>query len=142
MTSREALHRLVAGVRADTTDYGQLRVLLEQHFDAALRHHTDEVVVIVDQILELTAKLGTRCRERAKLVRLLSEGRDAVASIRAVTVRLPPVTREKFDAAWNALEDLVQECKRLNERNTHLLVAQHDIMQRVLHAEPDTYGPA
>jgi len=36
----------------------------------------------------------------------------------------------------------VKECKALNMRNCRLLMDQHDIMQRVLQTEADTYAPA
>jgi flagella synthesis protein FlgN len=142
MTSREALHRLFEGMRADAADYNRLRELLEEQFEAALAHRTEEISAIVEKILALTATLGARSRERAELARALSKGKTRKVSLRAFTAQLPAPAREKFEGAWSLLETLVRECKRLNVRNGHLLMTQRDIMQRVLNVEPDVYAPA
>jgi flagella synthesis protein FlgN len=60
----------------------------------------------------------------------------------AVAQRLQGASRSAFDNCWSALEAAVQECKALNTRNCRLLMDQHDIMQRVLQTESDTYAPA
>jgi flagellar biosynthesis protein FlgN len=142
MTSREALHRLFEGMRADAADYNRLRELLEEQFKAALAHRTEEIGVIVEKILGLTSTLGARSRERAELARALSKGRAKKVTVRAFTAHLPEPARDKFESAWKLLETLVRECKRLNVRNGHLLMTQRDIMQRVLNVEPDVYAPA
>lgn len=141
MTSREALHRLFEGMRADAADYNRLQELLEEQFKAALAHRTEEIGAIVEKILALTATLGLRSRERAQLARALSRGKAKKVSIRALTAQLPAPARQKFESAWQLLETLVRECKRLNVRNGHLLMTQRDIMQRVLNIEPDVYAP-
>lgn len=141
MTSREALHRLFEGMRADAADYNRLRELLEEQFKAALAHRTEEIGAIVETILALTVTLGLRSRERAELARALSRGKAKKVSIRALTAQLPAPARQKFESAWQLLETLVRECKRLNVRNGHLLMTQRDIMQRVLNIEPDVYAP-
>jgi len=142
MTSREALHRLFEGMRADAADYNRLRELLEEQFKAALAHRAEEISVIAEKILALTATLNVRSRERAELARALSKSKARKVSIRAFTAQLPAPAREKFESAWKLIETLVRECKRLNVRNGHLLMTQRDIMQRVLNIEPDVYAPA
>jgi flagellar biosynthesis protein FlgN len=142
MTAREALHRLFDGMRADAADYNRLRELLEEQFNAALAHRTEEIGVIVEKILALTATLSVRSRERAELARALSKSKVKRVSMRAFSAHLQPPAREKFESAWKLLETLVRECKRLNVRNGHLLMTQRDIMVRVLNVEPDVYAPA
>jgi len=142
MTRREALGRLFDGMRADMEDYRVLRGLLEEQFVAALGHRTEEIGLAVERILTVTTTLKQRSRERVQLAAALAGGKVKRVTMRAVSARLPPQTRQNFDARWSVLEGLVQECKRLNARNGHLLMTQREIMQRVLNTEVDTYAPA
>ncbi|MBX5461018.1 MAG: flagellar export chaperone FlgN [Steroidobacteraceae bacterium] len=142
MSPRQALARLFEGVRADTADYGVLRDLLEQQFAAALAHRSEEITALVERILEVTATLRARSKERTQLAALILGGKRNSVTMRDISARLPANARKTFDTAWQRLESLVRECKRLNARNAHLLMTQRDIMQRVLGTESDTYAPA
>lgn len=142
MKQREAWNRIFSGMRADVHDYRRLRDLLEEQFGAALQHRTDAIGEIGGRITELTAVLEERRCERVRLASLLDAGRTSRVSISAVAQRLQGASRATFDVCWTALEALVQECKALNIRNCKLLMDQHEIMQRVLNAEADTYAPA
>lgn len=142
MTVREALGRLIKGVHADLGDYRTLRELLDVQFDAALHHRSAVIADIADRISSLTAQLETRRAERYALAKVLV-GKQSSVTISAVSARLPVNARPSFDEWWRALEKLVQECKRLNQRNCDLLMNQHEILQRVLQADTGgTYAPA
>jgi flagella synthesis protein FlgN len=140
----KSLQKILAGVRGDLADYRRLRELLEAQFVAALRHRADEIHDVVARILELTAVLDGRRRERVELVGALLAGGTATSgmSLRAVSARLPITLRANFDACCARLEELVRECKRLNRRNCHLLTAQADSMRQVQNPEAYTYAPA
>lgn len=142
MTAREALGRLVKGVHADLGDYRSLRELLDAQFEAALQHRAAVIGDVANRISELTARLETRRKERLVLAKVLV-GKQATVTISAVAARVPNNARPAFNEWWNALEKLVQECKRLNQRNCNLLMSQHEILQRVLQVGGGgTYAPA
>lgn len=142
MTVREALSRLIKGVHADLGDYRTLRELLDVQFDAALKHRSAVISDIADRISALTAQLEKRRCERVALAKVLA-GKQSNVTISAVSARLPATARPAFDEWWQTLEKLVQECKRLNQRNCDLLMNQHEILQRVLQADGGgTYAPA
>jgi flagella synthesis protein FlgN len=142
MTAREALGRLIKGVHADLGDYRTLRELLDVQFEAALKHRAAMISDIAERITELTAQLEKRRLERVALAKVLI-GKQPNVTISAVAARLPASTRAAFDEWWQSLEKLVQECKRLNQRNCDLLMNQHEILRRVLQAAGgDTYAPA
>lgn len=142
MTVREALGRLIKGVHADLGDYRTLRELLEAQFEAALKHRSAVITDVADRISALTAQLEKRRLERVALAKVLA-GKQGNVTIAAVSARLPANARPAFDEWWNALEKLVQECKRLNQRNCDLLMNQHEILQRVLRTDAGgTYAPA
>ncbi len=141
MTHREALQRIIEGVRADLDDYPRLQDLLEAQFHATLKHRAREIQEIAEGISQLTSILESRRRERHALASLLTTSKSSVVSMEAVSARLPRTVREKFDAAWTRLETLVRDCKDLNLRNCRLVMGQYEVMQRVLHADRDTYAP-
>jgi flagella synthesis protein FlgN len=142
MTLREALGRLIKGVHADLGDYRTLRELLDVQFDAALKHRSAVISDIADRISALTAQLDKRRAERVALAKMLV-GKQSSVTISAVSARLPANARHAFDEWWQTLETLVQECKRLNQRNCDLLMNQHEILQRVLQTDGGgTYAPA
>ena len=140
MKQREAFTRIFQGMRADVHDYEALRELLQSQFHAALQHRTEEIRVIGERITSLTTVLEDRRRERVELATMLAGKRTGV-SIAAVAERLQGASRTAFDACWAALEQSVKDCKALNMRNCRLLMDQHDIMQRVLNRQTDTYVP-
>ncbi|MBL8265481.1 flagellar export chaperone FlgN [Steroidobacter sp.] len=142
MTAREALGRLVKGVHADLGDYRALRELLDAQFEAALQHRSAVIGDVANRISELTTQLETRRKERVALAKVLI-GKQASVTISAVAARLPNSARPAFNEWWNSLEKLVQECKRLNQRNCNLLMSQHEILQRVLQVgSGGTYAPS
>jgi flagellar biosynthesis protein FlgN len=142
MTLREALGRLIKGVHADLGDYRALRELLDVQFEAALKHRSAVISDIADRISALTAQLDKRRAERVALAKMLI-GKQSSVTISAVSARLPANARPAFDEWWQTLEKLVQECKRLNQRNCDLLMNQHEILQRVLQTDGGgTYAPA
>lgn len=142
LTRQQALLRLAKGMQADVADYGVLRDLLEAQFALALRHDTDGLAEIAGRISTLCETLGGRHRERRQLVDLFSGPRvspprkDVVA---ALIAQLPATYRAMAELMWTSLGLLVKECKALNSRNCQLMMAQHDIMQRVLGGESDVY---
>jgi flagellar biosynthesis protein FlgN len=144
MTPAMSMRRILAGVLGDVADYRRLRDLLEAQFAAALRHRAQDISDIVNRILELTAVLEARRRERVALAGVLLTGNASGArvTLQAVAERLPVPVRAQFDDCCVTLEALVKECRRLNRRNCNLLTAQHDIMQRLLKTERYIYEPA
>ena len=144
MTYAEAVRRMVQGLRLDTADYQTLQELLEQQFQAALRHGTEDLSELSGRITALSQVLEGRRQERMDLSKLLLGGRamsDRAVSIEAVTRRLPVSAQPAFRCEWQALERQVRRCKELNTRNCRLFMGQFEIMQRVLTPESHTYAP-
>ncbi len=151
MAQSSPLQRILAGVRDDLSDYRRLRELLDAQFAAALRHRADEIRDAVRGILELTAALEGRRRERVRLVEeVLAAERTASGnskrptpgpSLLGISACLPAAMRANFDACCGKLEQLVRECKRRNRRNCHVLTAQQEVMRQVLNPGAGIYAP-
>jgi len=139
-TSRQdAMRQLLAGVADDLLAYAELRGLLDQQFDAAVRHKGPQLTAVAEAISTLVDVMQARRTQRVALVqRLLG---PAGTMLQAFAL-LKNSARERMEKDWNTLEQMVIECKRLGKRNSDLLVEQYSIMQRVLHGEEQIYAPA
>jgi flagellar biosynthesis protein FlgN len=134
-----AIDRVMRGVGDDMRDYRALLGLLDEQFDAALRHDAVRVEDVGQRILAAVDGLEGRRRERVALVELLlgPDGR-----MDELIGTLAPPRQGALDAGWKALQTLVRQCKELNARNCRLMTDQQAVMQRVLHGDMETYAPA
>ncbi|MFA7097679.1 MAG: flagellar protein FlgN [Gammaproteobacteria bacterium] len=140
MTRSDCLARFVKGVQMDLDGYRQLRALLDEQFQAALRHQAEPLRDIARRIEALVDAMEARRRERVALVGHLCGAANSGA-IQQVFAMLPERTRVKVQAWWDALDGLVRECKTLNARNGRLLMEQYEIMRRLMGEESDIYAP-
>lgn len=136
MTREQAIGKLTAGVTADLDACQAILALLGRQFDAALRHRSAELSEIAGQLAPALDAMEQRRVQRVTLVRALC---GATADMATLIASLAPQQRAAVTADWQALEQLVLECKRLNVRNSALLTEQFSIMQRVLHGEETLY---
>jgi flagella synthesis protein FlgN len=138
MTRREAAGALAGGVRADLADCAAIRDLLEQQFDAALRHQSAQLAMLAGRLAPLLDAMEARRQQRVSLVRALG---GQGASMASYVAALAEPARSALQREWQELEQLVLACKAATARNSSLLAEQFSIMQRVLHGEEDTYAP-
>lgn len=138
ITRQEAVRRVLQGMADDSLGYAALQALLEEQFQATLRHQSAQLTALADQVIAAVEPLDARRRQRVSLVTALLGPQGDMPQLFAL---LQEDARSKAQADWVALEQMVLECKRLNARNSELLTEQYSIMQRVLHGEEDTYAP-
>jgi flagella synthesis protein FlgN len=139
MKASEALARMLRDLQADRSGYMRLRELLDAQFQAALRHQAPALVGLAEEITALVGELEARRASRSELLaRLL--GRGVAPSLSALLPRLPAQVGQTVTQAWQALEQQVQECKRMNLRNCQLITEQHALMQRALGIEEQGYA--
>ena len=139
MPRQDAMRALLAGIADDLRAYPALQDLLEQQFQAALRHQGAQLGQVADAISALVDTLQDRRAERVALAQRLL---GPTANMDQAFALLKNAAREKIESDWKTLETMVVECKRLSKRNSDLLLEQHSIMQRVLHGEDQLYAPA
>ena len=139
LSRQDAMRELLAGIAQDLLAYASLKDLLQQQFEAALRHRAAELGAAAEAISVLVDAMELRRQQRVALVqRLLGPS----ATMMQAFALLKSTARERMEADWTTLEQSVVECKRLSKRNGDLLVEQYSIMQRVLHGEEHIYAPA
>ncbi|MCC6069933.1 flagellar export chaperone FlgN [Massilia sp. GCM10020059] len=138
MTRDSAVAKLADGIQADLAASNTLLDLLERQFDAALRHRSAQLAELAEQLMPALEAMDQRRLQRVALVRALLGPDGDMAQLIA---SLAAPVRAAFAADWQALEQRVVECKRLNARNSALLTEQFSIMQRVLNGEEEIYAP-
>lgn len=142
MSRVQALLRLASALPTDQLAFAELLVLLEEQFQAALRHQGEELKAVAERITEKCAELEASRSERVSLVEaLVPAALDGSERVVAALRLLPAPHAEAAERAWAQLEKTVRECKRLNERNCALLMDQYELMQSVLAPEGKTYDP-
>jgi flagella synthesis protein FlgN len=136
---QEAMKRMLDGIVADLADYQQLLGLIEQQFEAAIRHQSARLGEIAAAIGALVPVLEARRAERVDLATRLTGPNPAMVQVFAL-LRAEP--RAKLETDWKQLEAMVRSARELGKRNAELLAEQFTIMQRVLHGDDQTYEPA
>ena len=133
------MQQLLDGIAADVADYAALQTLLEQQFDAAVRHQAARLEQVAGAVSALVDAMEARRAQRVDCAVRLVGPAPSMAQVFAL---LKPEPRARLEQQWQDLELRVLECKRLGKRNSDLLVDQYTIMQRVLHGEDQIYEPA
>jgi flagella synthesis protein FlgN len=139
MTRQDAMKALLLGIAQDQQAYDELAALLQQQFEATIRHQNERLGQLAETISALVDRMQERRAQRVALAQRLL---GPQATIMQAFSLLKNTARERMEGDWKALEIKVIECKRLGKRNSDLLVEQYSIMQRVLHGEELTYAPA
>lgn len=139
LSRQDAMRVLLQGIAQDQQAYETLSALLQQQFEAAVRHQSSRLAAVADEITALVEGMQARRAQRVVLAQRLA-GPNATIMQAFSLLKYP--ARERMEGDWKALEMKVIECKRLSKRNADLLVEQYSIMQRVLHGEEHTYAPA
>ncbi len=133
------LRQLTDGLRHDLAAYDDLRELLNQQFNAALKHDADQMSELSARILTQVATLDVqRARRRDLLVSLL--GSAVEPSVRTLLQRLPASAAQPIAVLWRALEQALTACKTLNLRNCQLITEQQALMQQLMGREEHVYA--
>ncbi|WP_229210023.1 flagellar export chaperone FlgN [Duganella sp. Root1480D1] len=138
ISRQDAMKMLLEGIRADLQSYQQMLDLIAQQFEAAIRHQSDRLGEIAQEIANLVDVLEARRAQRVELaIRLVGPQ----PSMEQVFTLLKPEARARLEADWAQLEGMVQTAREMGRRNADLLAEQYTIMQRVLHGDDQTYEP-
>lgn len=138
-SAHDALLSLLRGLHADRAGYCRLQELLEAQFQSALRHEGNALVGLAEQITGQVAQLESHREHRRELMARLV-GRDHELTMPALIQRLPSRAGQAVTTAWRGLEQLVRECKELNQRNCKLIIEQHALMQRLMGQDGALYA--
>ena len=139
MSPQALLREFMLDIQTDRHDYTALETLLAQQFSAALAQDGAALAQVAEEIHSLLDRLQRHQQRRQQLLRELMPATtrrtpgDFFAS-------LPAAVGSRCTVPWQALCAQAAHCKQLNERNGILLQGQHELYQRVLFGESDTYA--
>lgn len=139
MSHQALLRELMLDIQSDRNDYTALQALLEQQFSAVLAQNAETLAVVAEGMHPLLDRLQQRKQRRQQLVQLLMP-EVALRSLSDFFASLPEPVGSRCVLPWQALCEQAAHCKQLNERNGMLLQSQHELYQRVLFGETDTYA--
>ena len=129
---------LLDGIKADLQSYQQMLDLIAQQFEAAIRHQSERLGEIAQEIGALVDVLEARRAQRVDLATRLIGPQPSMDQVFAL---LKPEARARLEADWAQLEDMVQTAREMGRRNADLLAEQYTIMQRERHGDDQTYEP-
>jgi len=132
------MRQLLAGIEADLQSYQQMLDLIARQFEAAIRHQSENLAAIAQEIGALVDVLEARRAQRVELATRLTGPQPTMEQVFAL---LKPDARARLEADWAQLEGMVQTAREMGRRNADLLAEQYTIMQRVLHGDDQTYEP-
>lgn len=132
------MRQLLDGIAADLHSYQHMLDLIAQQFEAAIRHQSERLGDIAQEIAALVDVLEARRAQRVDLATRLVGPRPTMPQVFAL---LKPEPRARLEADWARLEGMVQAAREMGRRNADLLAEQYTIMQRVLHGDDQTYEP-
>lgn len=139
MSHQALLRELMLDIQSDRSDYSALQALLEQQFAAVLAQNAEALTVVAADMHPVLDRLQLRKQRRQQLLQLLRPD-AALRSLSDFFAGLPEPVGSRCALPWQALCEQAAHCKQLNERNGMLLQSQHELYQRVLFGESDTYA--
>jgi flagellar biosynthesis protein FlgN len=138
MSRKAAFVAMRETIDVDRKRCAELKQLLDQQFDAGLRRDGASLMAVASAIQVCVDALQSSHAARCQWARVLAAP-HAPGSMAQLCDTLRGAPRDTLSSEWQALDALMRECQRLNQRNATLLMSQFEIVQRALHGEADTY---
>jgi flagellar biosynthesis/type III secretory pathway chaperone len=145
----EALNNLIAALREEMTQYGELLALMQEQQELIINRSANELLINLHDVNQQVEKIATHRehRETARRALVQSVGGTKDTTFKQMTALLP----EEYQPLLNALvEEINQLLQRIQQwvRQNHLLLKRSlDLMSKIMHtifptssAAAQTYG--
>ncbi|MGE8361649.1 flagella synthesis protein FlgN [Pseudomonas sp.] len=137
MSRREQLLQVAEqDVQQDCADYLSLRGLMQELYQQLLNRNSQQIDLLNDQISHLVDQVRGRAERRSKILTAFGLGAGAPA-VQQLFGLYPEGRGDHLRQTWQQLNQLVLQCKRLNERNGKLLAMHNDILNQMLGEQLD-----
>lgn len=142
MTAQARLKALIAAVRNDIDHCTELETLLTEQQQALLRHDSDRLIALNEQIEARLEPLRAHARNRSEQLRALGLSADAQGMTRLLD-KLPAALADQLRPLWRELEQRLQRCRQYNDRNGRVLAGQRELLGSLVSpSEHSDYGSA
>ena len=145
----EALNNLIAALREEMTQYGELLALMQEQQELIINRSANELLINLHDVNQQVEKIATHRehRETARRALVQSVGGTEDTTFKQMTALLP----EEYQPLLNALvEEINQLLQRIQQwvRQNHLLLKRSlELMSKIMHtifptssAAAQTYG--
>ncbi len=143
MNRREQLLNVVEqDTQHDCDDYMCLRGLMQELYQQLLNRNCQQIDLLNAKIANLVDQVRGRAERRSKILRAFGLGTGAEA-IQQLFGLFSLGRDERLRQIWGQLNQLVIQCKHLNERNGKLLAMHNDILNQLIGegCNTDLYAP-
>lgn len=143
MSRREQLLDIVEqDTQHDCDEYLRLRGLMQELYQQLLNRNCQQIDLLNAKIASLVDQVRGRAERRSKILLAFGLGTGAEA-VQQLFGLFPLGRDERLRQIWGQLNQLVVQCKHLNERNGKLLAMHNDILNQLIGEgrDSDLYAP-
>ena len=145
----EALNNLIAALREEMTQYGELLALMQEQQELIINRSANELLINLHDVNQQVEKIATHRehRETARRALVQSVGGTEVTTFKQMTALLPEEYQPLLNALVEAINQLLQRIQQWVRQNHLLLKRSLDLMSKIMHtifptssAAAQTYG--
>ena len=145
----EALNNLIAALREEMTQYGELLALMQEQQELIINRSANELLINLHDVNQQVEKIATHREEREAARRALvqSLGGTEDTTFKQMTALLPEEYHPLLNALVEEINQLLQRIQTWVKQNHLLLKRSLDLMQKIMHsifptarAAAQTYG--
>jgi len=145
----EALNNLIAALREELTQYGELLALMQEQQELIINRSANELLINLHDVNQQVEKIATHreARETARRTLVQAIGGTEDTTFKQMTALLPEEYQPLLDALVEEINQMLQNIQKWVRQNHLLLKRSLDLMQKIMHtifptsnAAAQTYG--
>ncbi len=145
----DALNNLIAALREEMTQYGELLALMQEQQELIINRSANELLINLHDVNQQVEKIGTHReqREAARRVLVQSVGGTEDTTFKQMTALLPEEYQPLLNALVEEINQLLQRIQTWVKQNHLLLKRSLDLMSKIMNtifptssAAAQTYG--
>jgi len=145
----EALNNLIAALREEMTQYGELLALMQEQQELIINRSANELLINLHDVTQQVEKISTHREQRDAARRALvqSLGGTEDTTFKQMTALLPEEYQPLLNALVEEINQLLQRIQTWVKQNHLLLKRSLDLMSKIMHtifptssAAAQTYG--
>ncbi|WP_165312869.1 flagellar export chaperone FlgN [Vibrio ziniensis] len=123
----------MATISEDLKLYSLLHTLITEQKLLYIEFKGDELAKNIQQQVPLLNRLNKNASQRTKCLKSLGLSNGSHSALRLFNA-LPESVRPKYTKQWHSLNQLVEQCKKLNQENGQSSAAFHELLSDLTHS--------
>ena len=130
----EALNNLIAALREELTQYGELLALMQEQQELIINRSANELLINLHDVNQQVEKIATHreARETARRTLVQAIGGTEDTTFKQMTALLPEEYQPLLDALVEEINQMLQNIQRWLRQNHILLKRSLDLMQSIM----------